>query len=332
MLQRKAGLDNPTMHPAHQQLLIPFAAVLAPAGRQALSSLSLPNLQALLARLQAGPRDAADERSLSPPHENALAHALGWRAADGLWPWAARQAAADGLDSRHGAWGLLTPAHWHLGSQQLNLIDPEALILDASSSRAFFEAVRTLFESQGFVLHWAAPLRWYAVHDSLAGLPCASLDRVIGRNVDAWLGSHPDPHQHPALAAIRRLQAEVQMLLYTHSLNDEREARGWPALNSFWLSGCGAFQADAAMAPHIDNRLRGPALNEDWAAWVKAWDTLDAGPLADLLTASRSGTPVRLILCGERTAQAFGPAPAGLWQGLRGRFSKPAMQPLLEAL
>lgn len=308
-------------------LLIPCCAPGSEAGRQALRGLALPHLQALLARLAPTLRDEGDEWSLSPPHERALAQALGWVGADGLLPWAARQAAADGLATGDLAWGLLTPAHWHLGTDQVSLLDPAVLMLDEASSRAFFDAVAELFTSEGFALHYGAPLRWYAVHQSLAALPCASLDRVIGRNVDRWLGSDP------AARRIRRLQSELQLLLYTHPLNDAREAQGRLPVNSFWLSGCGVAPAASAPPPEVDERLRGPALAEDWAAWASAWETLDAGPLAALLAAAQRGHAVRLTLCGERAAASFSmPAPGGLWQGLRARFSKPAVQPLLETL
>ena len=97
-------------------LLIPFAAPLSAAGREAARSLSLPNLSALLALLQPQGRDDGDEWSLSPPHERALAGAQGWVGADGALPWAARDAVADGVAVGHQAWGLLTPVHWHLGT------------------------------------------------------------------------------------------------------------------------------------------------------------------------------------------------------------------------
>jgi hypothetical protein len=40
------------------------------------------------------------------------------------------QAQADGVDTGDLAWGLLTPAHWHLGTEQVSLIDPLQLALD----------------------------------------------------------------------------------------------------------------------------------------------------------------------------------------------------------
>lgn len=311
-------------------LLIPFAAPASErsdAAGQALGSLALPQLRALLSRLDVAGRDGGDEWSFSPPHEHALAQALGWVGGDGVLPWAARQAAADGLDVAGHAWGLVTPAHWHVGTDQVSLLDPQVLALDVAASRACFDAVQDLFTSEGFALHWAAPLRWYAAHDSLAALRCASLDRVVGRNVDGWLG------KDPAARRIRRLQSEVQMRLYTHPLNDERAARGLLPINSFWLSGCGVTQPCAAPEPKVDMRLRAPALGNDWAAWVKAWDTLDEGPVAELAARAARGEAVCLTLCGERAWVSHQSAPRGFWRRLGARLSAaPAVQTVLEPL
>ena len=59
------------------QLLIPFAVPWSEAGRQAAATLALPRLHSLLGRLDRVALDTADECSLSPPHERALARALG---------------------------------------------------------------------------------------------------------------------------------------------------------------------------------------------------------------------------------------------------------------
>ena len=320
-------------------LVIPFAAA-GPddeAALQAQRSLDLPVLRTLLARLLPVPPEndlrgdvradlRADPRSWSAPHERVLARALGWTGADGALPFAAWQAAADGVDVGDLAWGLLSPAHWHLGTEQVSLIDPAALMLDEAASRALFDAVLPLFTEDGWQLHWAAPLRWYAAHESLTGLRSASLDRVVGRNVDAWLGSDP------AARHVRRLQAEVQMLLHTHPLNAAREARSLLPVNSFWLSGCGVAQPVTGALPTMDTRLRSPALAADWAAWVKAWDTLDAGPLAQALAQVQRGAPLRLTLCGEREAADFLSADGGVLQRLRSWWRRPDPQAVLEAL
>jgi len=316
-----AGRDNRPVH-----LLIPFAAPLAGAGRQALASLALPRLRTLLSRLAEVERDEADEWCLSPPHERALARALGWQGGSGLLPWAARQAAADGIDVGELAWGQITPVHWHLGTDQVSLLDPAQLVLDETSSRALYDAVLPLFTDEGYAMRWGAPLRWYAAHESLAALPCASLDRVIGRNVDSWLGSDPAAPA-PAPPAERVADGLAHAPL-------ERRARGTrtAAVNSFWLSGCGVLQRGSAEPPQVDERLRGPALNDDWAAWVKAWETLDAGPLAAALARLQQGAGLRLTLCGERCSITFGAAAGGWCGACVPLWSPPSVPDILEPL
>lgn len=311
-------------------LLIPFASALSEAASHVLRDLALPNLSQLCARLTLAQRDDADALTLSPPHERALAAAHGWEGADGCLPFAAQAAALDGIEVGDFAWGLVTPSHWHVGRDHVTLADPVALDLGEAESRAAFEAVRELFESEGFRFAWGAPSRWYAAHESLVDLPCASLDRVIGRNVELWMRG--SAARSASAKLVRRLQSELQLLLYPHPLNDDREQRGALTLNSFWLSGCGRAQPEEGALPVIDATLRAPLLAEDWAAWAEAWRALDAGPIAGLLTASRAGEAVTLTLCGDRGAHRFEPLPQSLWKKLGSRFSTPETHTVLEAL
>ncbi len=315
--------DNQAMH-----LIVPFASAQADAAPALLPTLAMPTLEGLLATWGEVQRDAGDDDSLSMPHQRALAAALGWTAPDGALPWAARQAALDGLDVGRTAWGELTPVHWRVGSDGIHMLDPTALALTEPDSRALLAAVQPLFASEGYDLRWGAPLRWYAAHPSLQGLATASIERVIGRNINRWL-----PRQ-PAAKGLRRLQNEVQMLLHTHSLNDAREAAGALPVNSFWLSACGALQPDQAHDAGVDARLRGPALQGDWAAWGQAWQALDAEALVPLMAAAERGEPVRLTLCGERGSVTLAPQARPWWRRMIESLSPapPRARALLESL
>jgi hypothetical protein len=308
-------------------LLIPHASALSEAGMHTLRDLALPQLSRFLATSDAAAPVGTDEYSLTPPHERALAAAWGWHGEDGALPFAARLAAADGIETGKRAWGLLTPVHWHVGRDHISLADPAALRLDDAESRALLDAIRPLFESEGWTLAWGAATRWYAAHESLAALPAASLDRVIGRNVDLWLPAHPQAR------LLRRLQNEVQMLLYSHPLNDARESRGELPVNSFWLSGCGRAQpAPPASTPTVDERLREPLLAADWAGWADAWRALDEGPIAALLAAAQRGDDALLTLCGERCARRHAATRRSVWQRVAGRWRGVAPHTLLESL
>ncbi len=324
-------------------LIVPFAGVMSEAGRAAVRELSLPHLARALDGMEgqwlaapAGADPQEPELSLTPPHEHVKALALGLTVTDGQVPWAALEASRLGLPGAERPWGRLTLAHWQLGTEQLTMLAPQLLALDGAASAAFLEAVRPLFESEGFELHAAEAGHWLVSHPVLADLPCASLDRVIGRNVDLWL---------PADARarlVRRLQNEVQMFLHTHPLNEDREQAGALPVNSFWLDGCGvapsaalALAAASAGSVTVDDSLRAPALNEDWFAWSRAFAVLDEGPLAQALQRVQQGLPVTLSLCGERQTCTLTARPLSVWRRLRAAWRRPsstAVHRLLEAL
>ena len=311
-------------------LLIPFASTPSDAAGPVLNALELPALSGLLAHLALTRRDPGEPDSLSPPHERALAAEWGWQGADGCLPFAAQSALSDGVETGALAWGCLTPTHWQVGRDSVHLLDPQALQLDAAQSHEAFEAVRDLFESEGWQVQWGSPLRWYAAHDSLDGLACASLDRVVNRPVEHWM--RPAAHQRDRAERVRRLQSELQLLLYPHPLNEAREARGQLPINSVWLSGCGRLQPRAGLPVTVDASLREASLAGDWAAWSGAWRQLDAGPVAQCLARARAGHAVSLTLCGESHAHRYDSVSPSAWSRLARRWQRPSPLAELQAL
>ena len=304
-------------------LFVPCAALPTAGGQEALARLQLPHLERLLARLSLLHHDSGDEDAPDLPHERALARALGLPAtAGGALPWAAwharQSAAAAGAAPGGAAWAFVTPCHWQVRTDHVTLDDPAALQLDEAASRALLAVLAPWFAGDGITLHYDQPTRWLAEGAPLANLATASLERVLHRDLRMWL---PDPQR---AATLHRLQSEMQMLLYTHPLNDAREARGLPTVNAFWLHGAGALPAAAAPVPGtkitVHSELRTPALQEDWPAWVQAWQALDAGPVAALAAQAARGETVQLTLSGERSAFTWHSAPRSLRQKIAGIF------------
>jgi hypothetical protein len=309
-------------------LIIAFAARPSDGGRAAASP-TPPALDALVARWAEVRRDSGDDDSLGPPHERALAATLGLHGADGCLPWAAHLAEQDGIAVGTQAWGLLTPVHCRVGNDGVHLADPDELALSDADSRALCDAARPLFDAEGVTLVWGAAPRWYLAHESLHGLACASLDRVIGRNINAWL-----PRQ-AAARPWRRLQNEVQMQWHRHPVNEAREAAGGLAVNSFWLSGCGRAQPVRGNGDvRLDRRLRDPALRGDSADWHAAWQVLDTEAIAPLLAAGTRGEPARLTLCGDCSAVELAPRSRAWWQRIGDNFlpRRAVARSLLESL
>ncbi|MEO8121331.1 MAG: phosphoglycerate mutase [Rhodoferax sp.] len=307
-------------------LLIPFAFCSSEGCASALPALKLPHLEKLLARLTPEPLDTGDEFSLSPPHERALARTLGLPVMDGLIPWAALRAG-----SADSAWGFITPCHWQVGSHHIAMSGQELPDFSAVESQALLTAMQPYFEEDGITLQYEQPSRWLASGEVFRELATASLDRVVGRNLENWM-----PRSASA-ANLRRLQNEMQMLLYTHPVNDARTARGVLPVNSFWLSGTGTLAPalqQAAVEPHpiVVTPLRLAALNEDWAAWTQAWARLDTTECAALLATLEQGEPGQLTLCGERHAQTFYPRTQTFVKRFMNIFGTQPPSTLLEKL
>ena len=304
-------------------LLIPFAFCSSEGCAQALPKLNLPHLTQLLSRLTPQPPDTADVFSLSTPHERALARAMGLAVQDGLIPWAALQAQASG------AWGFVTPCHWQVATNHITMSGQELPDFSEEESRALMAAMQPYFEEDGIQLRFVNPRLWLAQGDIFSDLATASLDRVAGRNVEHWM-----PRSAHA-APLRRLQNEMQMLLYTHTVNDARAARGVLPVNSFWLSGTGALptvRAPSAKDPKVLDQLRTPAITEDWPAWTQAWQALDATECADLLRVAKQGQPIALTLCGETSAQTWVTQPQPLFRRFMNLFGTQPSYYLLQKL
>ncbi len=308
-------------------LLIPFACAETPGCRQVLPLLRLPHLDRLLRRLTLQQRDMASASSMSPPHERVLAHLHGMPAPDGCIAWAAQEVARSGRDPGEAAWAWITPVHWDVGASHIAMADPGTLDLQEAESRSLVAAMRPFFEQDAIELEYAAPQRWLARGEVFGALASASLDRVAGREISAWM---------PSVGSLRRLQNEMQMLLYTHPVNDARLARGAATVNSFWVSGTGALPKAAARPPAsgllVADAVRGAALRNDWAQWAQCWADVDARECRTLLESAQQGQSAQLSLCGERGALTFDNTPVGLVQRVRRQFQTTSLLTLQEQL
>lgn len=301
-----------------------MAAGTAPGCRQALQGLQLPQLDRLLARLARISTDTGLDTDYAPPHERALARALGLP--EPVTPWAA---AAQGTAEQGHAWAYLTPCHWQVGADHVTLLHPAQLQLDGDASRALLDILAPWFAQDGITLQYEQPTRWVAQGEVFDGLVCASLDRVIGRDVRVWMP------RGPQATPLQRLHSEVQMLLYTHPWSEARAAAGALAVNAFWVHGAGRLAHDPApttFAPTMPTALFDAALQQDWTSWAAAWRQLDAGPVAELLQHVAAGGAAQLTLCGERSAIGFAAAHRSLGQKIVNLFHRQRFADVCEQL
>lgn len=313
-------------------LMIPYAASHAEGCVSALPTLKLPHLQKLLQSLNPHALDTGDEFSLSPPHERALARTLDLPATDGQVPWAARQAQQEpALAQLGGAWAFVTLCNWQAHMKEVTLRQLPMQDLLAEESDIFLAAMQPYFAEDGISLYPFETGCWLAHADDFTGLPTASPDRIHGRDLTPWMP------KAGAAGKLMRLLSEMQMLLYTHPINDARLGRGALPVNAFWLHGTGALPVTSSGSPSnptptVIDTLRNAALREDWPGWASAWQALDAQHGKALLDANRQGHAVAITFCGERHSQTWRSEPQGLLQKIKGIFGSYPLQYMLQKL
>lgn len=292
-------------------LLIPFASISSSVGSEAaakyIQDLKLPDLRQLLSTLTLVDSDIGTEESFSPPNERALARAQGLPVVDGYIPWAAQKAMLLGLEhAQTQPWSFVTLCHSVVGMGSMTMEDPSQLSVYEAESRQLFAGMAPYFLEDGLTLHYLEPKLWLCSGEPLRDVRTASFDRVIGRDLSEWQPAGGES------AKLRRLQNEMQMLLYTHTVNDARSRSNTSVINSVYFHGNGELSSSIGkVSTNIVSSITMPrslaeaALKEDWPAWAKAWELLDVTVCADLLKRVQAGESVTLTLCGERSALRY---------------------------
>jgi len=308
--------------------VIPGAALALEARPQVSASTTappLPNLRRLMSAMTPTQRLELPEDSPALPHEMLLASLNGLPGEAGHVPWTAFE---------HGIAGTPCAAirlcYWQVGTDNVILSPPEALALTADEGRALLAAMSPYFDEDGITLAemTGQPGTWLATGEPLRDLPTISLDRAVGKRLTRSFFEA----KGVSAALIRKLQNEMQMLLYTHAVNDERDQRGLLPVNSFWVTGAGVL--DTIISPaagiQIERRLHEPAQLQDAAAHAQAWQGVDADLCARLLAQVQAGRHITLSLCGEHAAQTFEPAASGAWQRMKRVFTTTSEHKILD--
>ena len=188
------------------------------------SGLRAPSLELLLAR---GRLSSSESQSL----ETWLQEAFGLH--DQPMAAGALTLIAGGGTPGGDCWGRTDPVHLRLMRDRLIVVPSAAFSLAREESDSLVAALNA---------HFAGVLQITAVE---AGRWCARLERhfafdtsspidVAGRDVDVTLRIGGEAGRRWA-----KLLNEVQMLLNSHPVNEARETRGEPTINSVWLWGVG---------------------------------------------------------------------------------------------
>ncbi len=295
--------------------IIAYASDPSEALQNAIDTLYLPHLSELLGKLtcvskgfvsSAPPNSSAQSDAYLMPHESVL----------GLW----------GQSPEWGPDALITPCHWQVGMNEVVMLNPAEIQLTERESRDLLEAIQPYFAEDGLTVNYESPLVWRAQGDMFKGLPFPSLDKVIGRNVNAWMPKAGQARQ------LQRLQSEMQMLLYQHPVNDQRSLRGQWTLNSFWVHReiTQMYKPPCPARVHLD--LQTAALEKNANRWRQEWQNLDATFCKSLVDALSRKEAVSITLCSNTAWRHYRPKKASVFTALQSMLSQTSVHKELRAM
>jgi hypothetical protein len=194
----------------HCELIVPALFRQPPGAR-------LPGLEMLLARARSTP-------SQSTSLEQGLYEAFG--VADEPVAAGALTRLSIGGDAGDATWVRADPVHLRLMRDHLIVVPAEAFGISAQEAATLCDALNAHFGG-ALVLDPVQPARWCARVGAALALDAPHPLDAAGREAGLV-----DKQAHV-------LVNEAQMLLHAHPLNEAREARGEPTVNSLWLWGAG---------------------------------------------------------------------------------------------
>lgn len=202
----------------HLHLLIPNLFPPQEIAKEVCAGLQLPALEKILAR---GQVSASSAESL----EDWLCATFGAQSV------APVRASADGEEVGDGYWLCADPVNLQLQHAQM-LVLPDVMS-GPDDAVALCARLNEHFAGMGFRFVAPHPKRWYVQLEVELQMTTSPLQQA------AWCDAMF--HQPQGADALRwqRIVTEVQMLLYAHPLNQEREARGEQLINSLWFWGGG---------------------------------------------------------------------------------------------
>lgn len=148
------------------------------------------------------------------------------------FPHAALTLFAHGTDPGEQGWIHADPVHLQADMDRAVLSDSQTLAITPDEAERLLQELNAHFAADGIALHMADENNWLIPIDP-CDLQTTPLRQAVGRNINHRLPRGADA------TAWKRLLNESQMLLHISEVNQAREQRGQPAINSLWLWGEG---------------------------------------------------------------------------------------------
>ncbi len=133
----------------------------------------------------------------------------------------------------NGWWLRADPAHLHPQRDRLVLTDSQMLDVTQDEANRLVAEIMEHYKADGWLLKAARPGRWYLKPPRAPKMTTTPLAEVIGRDIHPYLPRGADGK------AWHTVLNEMQILLHTAKVNEERERRDKLPINSLWFWGGG---------------------------------------------------------------------------------------------
>lgn len=192
-------------------------------------------------------------------------------------------------------------------SQERATVVPLSLIeASATDIAGLQEAASPLFgdDGDGIQIEPLADGLWRVHADFEVTSQLISPLALMGQDLGDWWPTAP------AWRHWRKRVNEIQMAWHDHPINQMREQKGLPAINSVWLYGGGkGFTPAANPATDWVDTLSLASSRGDWQSWLDNW-----AEIAPLVLAAEPGREI--VLTGDDRIVRLTNAPKRWWQNL----------------
>jgi hypothetical protein len=214
------------------------------------------------------------------------------------------------------------PVHLQVDAGGLILFDASTFPFSKEESRALSDSIANFLIQDGWRLNATHTQRWYLCGGNSQQLTTLPLSLVRGKSVGEVL-----PHGQDASEWLSRCN-EIQMLMYSHPVNQQRAARGLPLVNSLWIWGGGVLTEQSG------NCYSKVFANDVFIQGLGIWDEALCEPVPQdaqaLLHRIDKGDRALLVLDDCSSAAAY--QEFQHWNEAIERYEQQWFAPLLKAL
>jgi len=154
------------------------------------------------------------------------------------WPMAQWRRAIEDIENKPEGkhWLCADPVYIHPDRSQALLYAHEELEIQFAEAKALADLINQHFKDEPWQLHVGSSHRWYIRLDKAFDLTTKPLRHIKGLNVFEHLPAGNDSRYW------QQCMNEVQMLLHSCEINQQREEQGIIPINSLWLWGYGSLE------------------------------------------------------------------------------------------